>query len=101
MLYPGWLVASAGAILLLLALHFGPGWLGAALFALLALWFTTGQPQPAEIVATLCDDAPRFLSCAPTGDVRPARLFVSLTELTFLIVAIAALGQWLDARRRG
>ena len=100
MLHPGWLVAGALAALMMIALYYGPGWLGAVLFALVAAWITTGQPDPSAIAATVCDDAPRFLNCTPAGDAKPARLFVSLTELMLLLVLIAALAQRLNARRR-
>jgi hypothetical protein len=99
MLHPGWLAASGAAIVLLVALYYGPGWLGAVLFALIAVWITTGTPEPMAIVATACDDL-RAFGCTPARDVAPARLFVSLAELIFLIVLIAALAQWLGARGR-
>jgi patatin-related protein len=100
MLHPGWLAASGVAVLLLVALYYGPGWLGAVLFALIAAWITTGTPEPMAIVATVCDDLPRALGCTTARDVKPARLFVSLAELMLLIVLIAALAQRLSARRR-
>lgn len=91
-----------GLILLGLAFAYCPAWFNAVLFSLIAVWWSTGQPPPADIGAAVCQNLQRLplkLHCTVEGTAANAKAFLDMLALLMVVFTLAIFA-YLSSRLR-
>jgi patatin-related protein len=102
-----WMVATNNAgvttvvaiTLFAAALIWAPLWVGIALSAVAALWWSTKSPAPEDIAAAMCDGPLAFSHCHAIGTAEHATVFIGALE-PMIVVFVLGIFAFLATRKR-